>query len=257
MSDRSNIFRADLLEGRTAFLAGATSGINLGIARRMASLGANVFVISRDAAKVDAAVASLGERAAGQSADVRNYEDVEAAIEACVARFGPLDIVVSGAAGNFLANATDLTSKGFRTVIDIDLVGSFNVARAAYAHMRKPGSSLTFISALQSFTAYPQQVHACAAKAGIDSMMRALALEWGPVGIRVNSIAPGPIAETEGMARLAPDAASTAAAIAAIPLGRFGDIMDIADLAVFLASEAAGNVTGALIVSDGGSSIGR
>jgi len=256
-SARSEIFRQDLFRGKTAFLAGATSGINLAIAERMAALGANVFVISRDSAKVAAAVGRLGGNASGCAADVREYEAVAGSIDACAARFGEIDFVVSGAAGNFLAHAAELSPRGFRTVIDIDLIGSFHVARAAFSRMRKPGASLIFISALQSFTAYPQQVHVCAAKAGIDSMMRALALEWGPAGVRVNSIAPGPIRDTEGMARLAPDAAATSRIISGIPLGRFGEKADIADLAVFLCSDAAANISGALMVSDGAGSAGR
>ncbi|MGE4322722.1 MAG: SDR family oxidoreductase [Sphingobium sp.] len=257
MTDRSNIFRDDLLAGRNVFLAGATSGINLEIAQRMAGLGATVGVISRDPAKVEAAVASLGPRASGWSVDVRNYEDVAAAIDAFAGKNGAIDGVVSGAAGNFLADAAKLSPKGFRTVIDIDLIGSFHVAHAAYPHLRRPGATVLFISALQSFVAYPQQVHACAAKAGIDSMMRALALEWGAEGVRVNSILPGPIAGTEGMARLSPDAESTKRTTDAIPLGAYGLKADIADLSVFLMSDAGANITGASIVSDGGSSLSR
>ncbi|MGE0743548.1 MAG: SDR family oxidoreductase [Hyphomonadaceae bacterium] len=255
----SEVFRSDLFAGKVAFLAGATSGINLAIAERFAQLGASVFVISRSAEKVAAAVNTLreaGAKANGVAADVRSFEAVAAAMDACVAEFGALDIVVSGAAGNFLARAADLSPNGFRTVIDIDLIGSFHVLKAGYERARKPGAAMLVISALQSFRAYPSQVHACAAKAGIDAMMKAMALEWGPEGVRVNSIAPGPIADTEGMARLAPDPGATERITRAIPLQRFGFKSDIAELAVFLCSEASANITGALVVSDGGSSLG-
>lgn len=251
-----DVFRPDLLAGRTAFLAGATSGINLGIAGRFVELGARVFVISRRPERVEAAVASLGPNAAGRPADVRDFEAVETAVQDCVNRWGTIDIVVSGAAGNFLARAADLSPKGFRTVIDIDLIGSFHVLKATYPHLRRPGGVAINISALQSFQAANAQVHACAAKAGIDQMMRCLALEWGPEGIRVNSIAPGPIAGTEGMSRLTPTAEAEARLTRTIPLGRYGDKADIADLAVFLASDAARNITGALVVSDGGQAVG-
>jgi NAD(P)-dependent dehydrogenase (short-subunit alcohol dehydrogenase family) len=253
---REDVFRPDLLAGRTAFLAGATSGINLAIARRYAGLGARVYVISRNPAKVEAAVASLGSGAAGRTADVREFDAVAAAMQDCVDRWGPLDIVLSGAAGNFLARAADLSPKGFRTVIDIDLIGTFHVLKAAYPHLRRPGGVAINISALQSFQPASGQVHACAAKAGIDQVMRCLALEWGPEGIRVNSIAPGPIAGTEGMSRLTPTAEAEARLTRTIPLGRYGETADIADLAVFLASDAARNITGALIVSDGGQAVG-
>ena len=255
-SGPAEVFRPGLLAGRTAFLAGATSGINLAIARRFAGLGARVYVISRNAAKVEAAVALLGEQAAGRPADVREFEAVAAAVQDCADRWGPIDIVVSGAAGNFLARAADLSPKGFRTVIDIDLIGSFHVLKAAYPHLRRPGAVAINISALQSFQPAQAQVHACAAKAGIDQMMRCLALEWGPEGIRVNSIAPGPIAGTEGMSRLTPTPEAEARLTRTIPLGRYGETSDIADLAVFLASDAARNISGALIVSDGGQAVG-
>jgi NAD(P)-dependent dehydrogenase (short-subunit alcohol dehydrogenase family) len=251
-----DVFRPDLLAGRTAFLAGATSGINLAIAQRFVDLGAQVYVISRKPDKVQAAVALLGPSAAGRAADVREFEAVEAAMQECVARWGAVDIVVSGAAGNFLARAADLSPKGFRTVIDIDLIGSFHVLKAAYPHLRRPGGVAINISALQSFQPAQAQVHACAAKAGIDQMMRCLALEWGPEGIRVNSIAPGPIAGTEGMSRLTPTPEAEQRLTSTIPLGRYGDKADIADLAVFLASDAARNISGALIVSDGGQAVG-
>lgn len=251
-----DVFRPGLLDGRTAFLAGATSGINLSIAQRFAELGARVYVVSRSADKVASAVALLGERAAGSAADVRDFDAISTAVAACVARFGPIDIVVSGAAGNFLARAADLSPKGFRTVIEIDLIGSFHVLKAVYPVMRRPGGVAINISALQSFQPAHAQVHACAAKAGIDQMMRCLALEWGPEGIRVNSIAPGPIAGTEGMSRLTPTPEAEARLTRTIPLGRYGDTADIADLAVFLASDAARNINGALIVSDGGQAVG-
>jgi NAD(P)-dependent dehydrogenase (short-subunit alcohol dehydrogenase family) len=250
-----SVFRPDLFAGRTAFLAGATSGINLAIARRFAALGARTYVISRKPDKVEAAVAALGAQAAGRVADVREYEAVESAMKDCAERGGPIDFVVSGAAGNFLARAADLSPKGFRTVVEIDLVGSFHVLKAAYPHLRRPGASLINISALQSFQPAMGQVHACAAKAGLDQMMRCLALEWGGEGIRVNSIAPGPIAGTEGMARLTPTPEAEARLTRTIPLGRYGSTSDIAELAVFLCSEAARNISGALLVSDGGQSV--
>jgi NAD(P)-dependent dehydrogenase (short-subunit alcohol dehydrogenase family) len=251
------VFRADLFAGRTAFLAGATSGINLAIAKRFAQLGASTYVISRKSEKVNSALSELGSQAAGSQADVREYEAVEAAMRDCAQRWGPIDIVVSGAAGNFLATAADISPKGFRTIIDIDLLGSFNVLKAAYPYFRRPGGVALLISALQSFQPMHAQVHACAAKAGIDSMMRCMALEWGPEGIRVNSIAPGPIADTEGMARLTPTPEAVANLTHSIPLGRYGEKVDVTELAVFLCSDAARNITGALIVSDGGQSVGR
>ena len=245
--------------GKVAFCAGATSGINLRVAERMREAGAKVFILSRDLSKVEAAIDALGgdENADGVAADVRDYDAIAAAAARCAERFGAIDVVLSGAAGNFLSRAADLSPKGFRTVLEIDLLGGFHVMKAAYPHLRRPGASIINISALQSFVAMPGQAHACAAKAGLDSLVRALALEWGCEGIRVNSIAPGPVAKTEGMARLAPSREAEQALTAAIPLGRWASKDDIAELALFLASAASANITGTVIVSDGGYLAGR
>ena len=113
-------------------------------------------------------------------------------------------MLVSGAAGNFVAAVNAQSSNGFRAVVDIDLIGTFNVMRAAYPHLTKPGAAVINISAPQSFIPMRYQASACAAKAGVDQLTRVLALEWGGDGIRVNSISPGPIAGTEGMRKLAP-----------------------------------------------------
>lgn len=254
-----SIFKPDLLAGKHAFCVGATSGINLTIAERFRAAGAKLFVVSRTESKVIDAVRLLGagDMADGATADVRDFAAIERAVAQSVARFGPIDIVLSGAAGNFLAPAADLSPNGFRTVLEIDLLGGFHVMKAAYPHLRRPGASIVNISALQAFVALPGQAHACAAKAGLDALVRSLALEWGPEGIRVNSIAPGPVANTEGMARLAPTAEAVAALTAAIPLARWASKDEIADLAMFLASPAAANISGTVMVTDGGYLAGR
>jgi NAD(P)-dependent dehydrogenase (short-subunit alcohol dehydrogenase family) len=161
---------------------------------------------------------------------------------------------VAGAAGNFLCAAENLSPNGFKTVIDIDLLGSFNAARAAFEQLKATRGSIVFISAGQAFMPYAFQLHVASAKAGIDMMMRNLALEWGRFGIRVNSIAPGPIEGTEGMKRLASPAALEQIK-AAVPLGRLGTVDDIGQLAVFLASPLATYITGTLVVADGGQNL--
>jgi NAD(P)-dependent dehydrogenase (short-subunit alcohol dehydrogenase family) len=249
-------FSANLLAGKSAFIAGGTSGINLGIAQRLAELGARVAVAGRNAEKAAAAAASIRPGAIGLSCDVRDYATTRRAIETTASSFGPLDIVVSGAAGNFLAPAMDMSSNAFRTVVDIDLNGTFNVFRACYDLLRKPGASLIAISAGQAVNPLLQQAHACAAKAGVNQLVRVLAMEWGPAGVRVNGISPGPIAGTEGMARLAPTAQSVAARTARIPLRRFGTVEEVAESAVFLCSDAAAYVTGTILACDGGSHLG-
>jgi len=245
-------------DGKTVFVSGGTSGINLGIARHFAREGARVFVISRDPQKAEAAVAELramGGEADGLSADVRSQEAVDAAFAACVERFGQIDILISGAAGNFVAWGKDISSNGFRAVMEIDVLGTHHVMHAAWPHLKKPGACVINISAPQGSVAMVGQSHVCAAKAGIDMLTRALALEWGRDGIRVNSVSPGPIADTEGQKRLMPNEDAVAERVAAIPLRRMGSLEDVSELCAFLASDKAGYITGAVIPVDGGTTL--
>jgi NAD(P)-dependent dehydrogenase (short-subunit alcohol dehydrogenase family) len=250
-----NSFRDGLLEGKTAFVAGGTSGINLGIAKRFAALGAKVAVAGRNPEKAANAAAAIGHDALGLSADVRDYGAIRAAMEHVVNRFGKMDIVVSGAAGNFLAPVLGMSANAFRTVIDIDLNGTFNVFRGCHDLLNTPGASLIAITAGQAVNATALQAHACAAKAGINQLVRVLALEWGP-DIRVTGISPGPIAGTEVMARLAPDAATRQGHFERIAMKRWGEIEEIAEAAVFLCSPSAQYITGTILDVDGGSQIG-
>ena len=206
---------------KVVFVAGGTTGINFGIAESFVAAGARVAVLSRKQDNVDAAVAQLkakGGEAIGFVADVRAIDTLDAAMAATVAQWGPIDVLISGAAGNFVAEAENLSANGFKTVIDIDLLGCFNVMKAAFPHLREPGAAIVNISAPQSWLPTPMQIHVCAAKAGIDQVTRTAAMEWGPKGIRVNSIAPGPIAGTEGMKRLAPTPAAEQAWTDSVPL---------------------------------------
>ena len=241
--------------GRHVFVAGGSSGINFGIAQAFARAGARLSVVSRSADKVASAAAALqalGTEALGQPADVRQPAALEAAFTAAVARFGPIDVLISGAAGNFLARATDMSPNAFKTVVDIDLLGSFNVVHAAYRHLRKPGASVVQISAGQAFIPTPFQAHVCAAKAGVDMLTRVLALEWGAEGVRINSIVPGPIADTEGLKRLAPGDDALQAMAQRVPLKRLGTVDDIARMALMLCSDWGSYITGTVIPVDGG-----
>lgn len=248
-------FRDGILEGKVAFVAGGTSGINLGIAQRMAQLGAKVAVAGRNPEKAAAAAATIGEGALGLSADVRDFGAIRGAMERVHGELGAMDIVVSGAAGNFLAPALGMSANAFKTVIDIDLNGTFNVFRGCHDLLALPGASLIAITAGQAVNAMQLQAHACAAKAGINQLVRVLALEWGP-DVRVNGISPGPIAGTEGMARLAPDPAVRQRHFDRIAMKRWGEISEVAECAVFLCSNAARYVTGTIIDCDGGSQVG-
>ena len=255
MSSAADVLNTAQFQGRHVFVAGGSSGINFGIAQAFARAGARLTVISRSADKVDAAAAALqalGAQAQGLPADVRQPEALTHAFTQAVQRFGAIDVLVSGAAGNFLARGADMSPNAFKTVVDIDLLGSFNVLRLAWPHLQKPGASVLQISAAQAYVPTPYQAHVCAAKAGVDMLTRTLALEWGPEGVRINSIAPGPIADTEGLKRLAPGADALAAMAARVPLQRLGTLDDIARIALLLASDWASYITGAVIPVDGG-----
>ena len=245
--------------GKNVFVFGGTSGINLGIAHAFARNGARLSVASRNPEKVAAAREALSHThpALGFALDVRDFDAVKAAVAAHVEDRGLIDVVVSGAAGNFVAPATGISSNGFRTVTDIDTLGTFHVMRACYDGLNKPGACLINISAAQAWIGTALQVHVCAAKAGVDMITRVLALEWGREGIRVNSVAPGPIAGTEGMERLAPTPEAKALAASAVPLGRMGTTDEIGQVCMFLASDAGRYISGVVLPVDGGLTAGR
>lgn len=243
---------------RHVFVAGGTSGINLGIAKGFAAHGDAVSVVSRSADKVEAAVAALralGPSAFGTTADVRDADAVSAALAAAVEAHGPIDVLISGAAGNFPAPVLGMSTNAFASVVNIDLLGTFHVLRLAHEHLRAPGASVINISAPQAFLPMALQAHVCAAKAGVDMLTRTLAMEWGPHGIRVNSLVPGPIDGTEGMERLLPDPSLKDQVRRTVPLQRLGAVEDCADVALFLASDAARYVSGVVLPVDGGWSL--
>jgi NAD(P)-dependent dehydrogenase (short-subunit alcohol dehydrogenase family) len=255
-----SIFRDKILAGRTAFVTGGGSGIGQGMAERFAEHGASVMVAGRNQEKLDAAATAIrkhGGIAATHSTDVRDYEGIAAALKSTRDQFGEIDILVCGAAGNFPAPVLGMSANGFKAVIDIDLLGTFNTCRAAHEHLRKPGASVLAISASFAFQPTALQAHVGAGKAGVDVLIKTLAIEWGPDGIRCNCITPGPTDDTEGMRRLAPDAKTRERTARAVPLGRFGTKDELADLALFLCSDAAGYITGGIYVCDGGMSLAR
>ncbi len=189
-------------------------------------------------------------------------------------QFGKLDVLVNGAAGNFLASAAKLSANGLRTVLEIDTIGTFNMSQAAFkASMQTKGGVIINISALLHWNGTALQAHSSAAKAGVDALTKVLACEWGPHNVRVVGIVPGAIAGTEGFERLgnvsnmnnraatdkafADKSSSSQAkdimAFGPVPIMRFGEVEDIANTALYLASPAAAYVTGVNVVVDGGS----
>ena len=249
-----NIFKDNIFEGKVAFVTGGGTGITGGVARAFAEAGAKLVITSRKIENLEPAAKAINDNG-GECipivCDVRDYAAVENAIAQTIEKFGKIDIVVNGAAGNFLCKASELSANGFGTVVDIDTKGTFNVCRAAFEELKKTKGQILNISATLHYLATPMQIHVSAAKAGVDAITRNLSAEWGRYGIRVNGIAPGPIEDTEGMKRLLlPELRDKITK--RIPLQRFGRIKDIENSAIFLCSDAAGYINGVTLVVDGG-----
>ena len=251
------IFNKDLLNGRVALVTGGGSGLGFAIAREFAVLGAACILVGRNGEKLESAAAeirALGGQAQPQVGDVRDYAQMESAVQAAVGKYGSLDILVNSAAGNFHCPTKDLTPNGWRTVIDIDLNGTFLCCKAAFEALRASkfeGRVISIVTTL-GLIGWPGQAHAGAAKAGIVSLSRALAVEWAEYGIHVNTVSPGPIAETEGTRKLYEQRGLAELQARRVALGRFGKTIDVANAAVFLASPGGDFITGADLVVDGG-----
>jgi peroxisomal 2,4-dienoyl-CoA reductase len=278
------VFRPGLLDGQVALITGGGTGIGLGIAELLGALGAHTVLASRKADALEAAATRL--RAAGASAsvaplDVRNSETVRAVVEQVAAAHGRIDILVNNAAGNFYAPTATLSPNAWRSVVEIDLYGTFFCSQAVAPVMRAAGGGrIVNVSMTLHYRGWPQMAHATAAKAGVDALTRTLAVEWASWGIRVNAVAPGPI-PTEGVRKafalprpsanteVAAGAPAPAADVFAvekamadyatrmIPLGRWGTPADIANAVAFLASPAGDWITGAIFVVDGGEWLSR
>src|SRR5690625_3157220 len=243
-----------LLEGHVAFITGGGSGINLGLARAFARCGAAIAICGRTEEKLATAAEDLrgmGARVAYKAADVRDPEALQASVDQAVAELGDISITVAGAAGNFFAKAEEMSSNAFRTVIDIDLMGAYHAARATFPSLQRTRGSIPFSSASQAFKATKYQAHVGAAKAGIEMLMKDLAVEWGEHGIRSNSLVPGPVAGTEGMARLAGPTGDDMWK-RAVPLGRYAETEEIGAMAAVLSGPLGAYVTGSQYTVDGG-----
>ncbi|MFJ4052950.1 SDR family oxidoreductase [Pseudomonas sp. NPDC089743] len=251
------MFDNTTLKDRVALITGGGSGIGLEIASQYARLGAKVMLVGRQQDRLQTAVAVIrdqGGSAEYRQTDVRDYDQVKAAVDATVARFGALDILVNNAAGNFVCPTAELSPNGWRTVLDIDLNGTFYGCHAAYPHLKASqyGGSIISIITMLGVTGWPGAAHAAAAKGGILSLSRTLAVEWGDDQIRVNTISPGPIGDTEGVRRMYIEKGNGEREARKTALGRFGGKADIGHAAVYLASDLAGYVTGENLIVDGG-----
>lgn len=250
----ADYFPRDAFENRTVFVTGGGSGINLGIAKTYAKVGAKIAICGRTEEKLDQAkseLEELGAKTHAVVADVRDYDAMQDACDQIEVSLGPITDLVCGAAGNFLCPANEMSANAFRTVVDIDLNGSFNATRAAFEQLKETQGCVLMVSAGQAYMPYSHQVHAGAAKAGVEMLAKNLALEWGQHGIRVNTVVPGPIEGTEGVKRLT-DEKQKHMLLQSIPLKRLGLPEEIGQVAVFLSSPMAAYITGSQIVCDGG-----
>ena len=269
MTTPSTVFRPGLFDGQVALITGGGSGIGRGIADLLAALGAHVVLASRKLERVEAAAAEIigaGGKASAIAVDVRDTERVRAMVAQVIDAHARIDLLVNNAAGNFYAPSETLSENAWKSVIEIDLYGTFFCSQAVLPAMKaQGGGSIVNISMTLHYRGWPLMAHATAAKAGIDALTKTLSLEWATHGVRMNAVAPGPI-PTEGVRKaftpppsadgvvdvFAVEKAMDSYARKMIPLGRWGAPADIANMVAFLASPGGAWITGAIMVVDGG-----
>lgn len=251
-----------VLSGQVAIVTGGGTGLGLAVARRLGELGARIVIASRNPAHLETGAGALvgaGIDVLAVQTDVRDPAQVDAMVRGAVERFGQVDILINNAAGNFICKAEDLSPNGWNAVINIVLNGSFYCARAVGRHLigrRSPGNIVSML-ANYVWTASPGTIHSAAAKSGVMSMTRTLALEWASHGIRVNAVAPGPVVSEGAAKQLWPDAATEERIREMVPLKRWGRPEEVADAVAYLVSPQAGYITGEILTIDGGAWLGR
>lgn len=254
----ATIWQENLLKGKVCLITGGSGDICKEQAKALIRLGCSISIVGRNAKKVKSAVQELSECIEADNkakvigfgnCDVRNFEKIRAVVRDTSESLGKIDFLVCGAAGNFMADFNHLSVNAFKSVIDIDLIGTFNTVKACFEDLKYSKGSIIFISATLHYYGVPFQSHVSAAKSGIDALARSLAVEFGPLGIRVNCIAPGPIGGTEGFNRIVQDKKQFSRKI---PIQRVGKKSDIANATIFLFSKASSFITGTILVVDGG-----
>ena len=253
-------FAPDLLAGQVALITGGGTGIGRGISLALARHGADIALVSRKLANMEPtaeAIRGLGRSVLALEADVRDREAIDRAVGRALEELGRIDHLINNAAGNFLAPASELSENGWRAVVDIVLNGTFNVSQAIYPVLRDGGGgSIVNITTRYVATGAPFMAHSGAAKAGVLNLTRSLAVEWGGDGIRVNAVAPGLVADTEGARRLVETIDLVEDYRLQVPLGRLATADEVADAVLFLCSPAAAYITGVELAVDGGAALG-
>jgi NAD(P)-dependent dehydrogenase (short-subunit alcohol dehydrogenase family) len=251
------MFRTDLLQGKRILVTGGGTGLGKSIAKRYLELGAEVVICGRRAEVLDAAATELRE-ATGFSVethpcDIRDAEAIDEMMSQIWAK-APLDVLVNNAAANFIARTESLSPRAIDAVLNIVLHGSFycttNVGRR-WIEAGRNGTVLS-VATTPSFTGSAFTAPSAAAKAGIVAMTRSLAVEWGPHGIRLNAVAPGLFPTPGAWERLYPEGSQVEPQQLSVPLRRFGEHVELANLFAYLAADESGYVTGELVVMDGG-----
>jgi NAD(P)-dependent dehydrogenase (short-subunit alcohol dehydrogenase family) len=251
------MFQADLLRGKKVLVTGGGTGLGKSMGRRFLELGAELVICGRREEVLAETVAEfhtdyLG-RASWQACDIRDGEAVEAMVGG-IWQDGPLDVLVNNAAGNFLAKSETLSPRAVDAVVGIVLGGTANMTLACGRRWLAEARAGTVLSIIASYasTGSPYVLPSAMAKAGVLAMTRSLAVEWGGRGIRLNAIAPGPFPTEGAWQRLVPDAALEEAWRKKIPLGRFGEHDELANLAAYLVADGSAYVNGEAVTIDGG-----
>ncbi|KAF8629791.1 hypothetical protein AX17_005570 [Amanita inopinata Kibby_2008] len=254
IADSRSVFKDDIFKGKVLFCTGGGSGICKGMTEAMMRHGADAVIVARKLDRLEKAAKELseatGQRCIPVQADVRQPESLKEAAKKVIEHFGKIDFVICGAAGNFLAPISGLSENAFRTVIEIDTLGTYNTIKATLPYVRASKGAYLNVSTTLHYRGTPFQAHVSAAKAAVDALSVVVAVEEGPHGVRCNVIAPGPIAGTEGMDRLAPKGVNYDR-VKSSPVGRQGDVRDVGNATVFLFSDAALHITGQVLVVDG------
>lgn len=256
------MFTPDTLKNETILITGGGSGLGLSMAKKFASLGANIAICGRTEDKLQRATGEIAEQGEGEVAyyvaDVRDHDRIDEVVHSIVEDFGEMTGLVNNAAGNFLAASEDLTPGGFKAVVDIVLHGSFNCTHVFGNYLidnDRKGNILNIVTTYAESSGSAFVLPSACGKAGVLAMTRSLAFEWATYGIRLNAIAPGPFPTEGAWTRLVPDEDMEEKFLSKIPARRYGKHDELANLATFLMSDMAEYMTGECVTIDGGESL--